>query len=65
MVQEYLKASGIPYTVLLTSGFYENFLKYYQYQKQADGTYVFAINAGFGGIPMHAAADIGASASGT
>ena len=31
-LQEYLKASGVPYTALRTSIFFDNFITFFQYQ---------------------------------
>ena len=65
MLQEYLRQSDVPYTILETSIFYENALGYYQYRKQQDGSLAFALNGGTKPHPNCAVGDIGASAAGT
>ena len=64
VLQEYIKASGVPSTILLTSIFYENFTTFLQYQKKKDGSYAFALNAGTKAHPHCSVEDIGATAAG-
>ena len=57
--------SSVPYTVLVTSIFYENAITgAYAYQKQQDGSYVFALNGGIEAHPACSVEDVGASAAG-
>ena len=65
MLQDYLMHSGVPYTILQTSIFYENALSVYSYRKQEDGSVAFALNGGTKPHPNCAVGDIGASAAGT
>jgi uncharacterized protein YbjT (DUF2867 family) len=64
-VEEHLKASGVPHTILHTSIFYENFLLgFMPFFKQDDGSYVFYLNVGTEkGHPANAVADIGNAAA--
>ena len=43
LVQVALQQSGIPYTCLYTSSFYENFSKLFQYRKQEDGSRLLSL----------------------
>ena len=63
-MQEHLKASGVPWTALLTSCFMENFVTRRMYQRQADGARTWSDNLGSKPILAHAVADIGGSAAG-
>ena len=62
--QEHLKASGVPWTALLTSCFMENFVTRRMYQRQPDGARTWSDNLGSKPILVHAVADIGGSAAG-
>lgn len=63
-LQEYLANSGLPYTLLLTSAFYDNMLNFVFYQKQPDGTYAFSDNLGTEPHSWHSAGTIGLTAAG-
>ena len=63
-LQEHLKASGVPWTALLTSCFMENFVTRRVYQRQPDGARTWSDNLGSKPILAHAVADIGGSAAG-
>ena len=62
-MQDLLKQSGIPFTVLITSIFYENMVRPHTYRKVGD-EYTFSLNAGRKAHPSNAVADIGATAAG-
>jgi len=49
--QEYISAHGPPATYLITSAYYENYLRWYQFQKLADGTYTLSTNVGENLLP--------------
>lgn len=60
-VTEYLKTTGVPYTELLTSAYYDNFLGNVPFIRQDDGTYVFYQNTGSTPYAGHDVKDIGAT----
>lgn len=60
--EEYLKASGVPYTALRTSIFFDNFITFFQYQSM-DGGKVWCDNLGTAPLAAHAVADIGGTAA--
>jgi uncharacterized protein YbjT (DUF2867 family) len=43
MVEHYIKHSGVPYTALLTSYYFENHLTFAKPAKQSDGSFTFAL----------------------
>ncbi len=57
-------ASGLPYTLLLGSMFYENMLNFTFYQKQPDGSYAFSDNVGIEPHAWHSVGTIGLTAAG-
>ena len=61
--QDYLKQSGIPYTCLLTSAFFDNFIGGIKLQKQGDA-YCWGHNLGTAPHAWHAVGDIGGTAAG-
>lgn len=63
-MQEYLKKSGLPYTLLLPSMFYENMIAFTFYQKQDDGSYTFSDNIGVGPHAWHSVGTIGLTTAG-
>lgn len=62
--QEYLKHSGLDYTILITSIFFENVINYTMYQKQPDGSLVMGDNLGTEPHAWHAVGDIGLTVAG-
>ncbi|BDA46618.1 NmrA-like family domain-containing protein 1 [Coccomyxa sp. Obi] len=58
-VQEYLKKSGLPYTLVTPSLFYENMIKNTMYQKQPDGSFIFSDNMGIAPHAWHSVSTIG------
>lgn len=64
VVQEYLKASGVPWTAVITCCFYDNFKTVFPFQRQPDSSRVWSDNLGTKPLPMHAVADIGETAAG-
>jgi hypothetical protein len=63
-MQEYISAHGPPATHLITSAYYENYLRWYQFQKLTDDTYALSTNVGYKPFAQNTVADIGASAAG-
>jgi len=61
--QEYLAASGVPYTALLPCCFFDNYAKTFVFQPQPDGSRTWSDNLGTAPLLMHAVADIGQSAA--
>ena len=61
-VQVALQQSGIPYTCVYTSSFYENFSNLFQYRKQEDGSYLLSlpVDESWNG-PLHSADATGAA----
>jgi len=60
MVEHYLKHSGVPYTALLTSYYFENHLGFAKPAKQADGSYTFALPVSTEAkLPLYAVEDTG------
>ena len=62
--QEHLKASGVPWTALITCCFYDNFLGMFPFQRQPDGSRSWSDNLGTKPLPVHSSADIGETAAG-
>ena len=62
--QEHLKASGVPWTALITCCFYDNFLGMFPFQRQPDGSRSWSDNLGAKPLPVHSSADIGETAAG-
>ena len=61
--QEYLAASGVPYTAVLPCCFYDNIAKLFMFQAQPEGSRTWSDNLGTAPLLMHAVADIGKSAA--
>lgn len=64
LLQDYLKQSGLAYTLLLPSTFYDNMTHFTVYKKQPDGSYTFGYNMGSGPIAMQARDDVGRAVAG-
>lgn len=62
-VTEYLKSTGVPYTELLTSIFYQNWTGIFPFAPQGDGSYAFYTNAGDVAHSAQDVNDIGAAAA--
>ncbi|KAK9826155.1 hypothetical protein WJX81_002045 [Elliptochloris bilobata] len=63
-VEAYLEDSGVPFTALHTSIFYDNFIKFFQYQRNdTDGSRMWCDNLGTAPLAAHAASDIGGTAA--
>ncbi|KAK9840690.1 hypothetical protein WJX84_008639 [Apatococcus fuscideae] len=58
-----IQKSGLAYTILEPSIFYENAIQTFQFKKQEDGSVAFSLNAGAKAHPQCAVADIGTSAA--
>ena len=61
--QDYLKQSGLPHASLLTSAFFDNFLRGFNLQRQGDA-FCWGHNLGTAPHAWHAVGDIGGSAAG-
>ncbi len=48
--QEYLAASGVPYTALLPCCFFDNYAKTFVFQPQPDGSRTWSDNLGYIGL---------------
>lgn len=64
LLQDYLKQSGLAYTLLLPSTFYDNMTHFTVYKKHLDGSYTFGYNMGSGPIAMQARDDVGRNVAG-
>lgn len=63
-LQDYLKETGLNYTLLLASSLYDNMYHFTVYQKDPDGSYTFSYNLGTAPHAWQARADIGPVAAG-
>ena len=63
-MQSYIQQHGPPATHLITSAYYENYLRWYQFQKLPDGTYRLGTNVGQKPFAQNTVIDIGLSAAG-
>ena len=63
-VQDYIQQHGPPATNLITSAYYENYFRWYNFQRLADGTYRLSTNVGTEPFAQNTVEDIGASAAG-
>lgn len=62
--QDYIRQQGLSATFLITSAYYENYVRWYRYQRLADGTYRLSTNVGTTPFAQNTVADIGESAAG-
>lgn len=62
-ISMYIKANGPPATHLIPSAYYENYLRWYRFQKLADGYFALSTNVGYSPFAQNAVADIGESAA--
>ncbi|KAK9802608.1 hypothetical protein WJX73_001802 [Symbiochloris irregularis] len=62
-IWEYIRQHGPPATNLITSAYYENYFRWYNFQRLADNTYRLSTNVGSKPFAQNTVEDIGASAA--
>ena len=64
VMQRYIEQHGPPATRLITSAYYEKYLRWYQFWKLPDGTYRLSTNVGTNAFAQNTVKDIGLCAAG-